>query len=195
MPKKTGTSRAETEAGDGAAERRDESFVCPRCRFAVGTPDAPNCPECGVALRLGYVGHWVVDSKRWMRRITILLLAIALLLFGTTVLVVVYEIAHRRPFRAQATDVGWLTQLVIAAEAVWHRAPWPQLVTYLATAPLACYALWVAKRNLLPHGENTDPEKNHATAAWKRISRLLKLTVALLILRLAMQWEYIRNYW
>lgn len=176
-------------------EQPPAALVCPRCRFAIGSADDLRCPECGAAVRLGYIGHWVVDTKRLMKRATLFLFVLSFVHFGAAAYMLWGDIAGWYFHRWWTSDVGWLTQLVMAFEETWEAERWPHWAGAGATMLLACYAVWVTKKNLLPRSENTDPETDHAFLAWRRVKRLAILTIMVAGVHLAMNWVYYRYIW
>ena len=137
----------------------------------------------------------MIDSKRLMKRATLVLFVLSLLHFGAAAYMLFGDIANWYFHRWWTSDIGWLTQVVMAFEEVWEPNRWPHWAAAGVTMLLACYAVWVTKKNLLPRSENTDAETDHAAMAWKRAFRLALLTVIVAGAHLAMNWVYYRYFW
>lgn len=194
MPKKTGTSRAETEAGDGAAERRDESFVCPRCRFAVGTPDAPNCPECGFGLRSGFVGCWVIDSRRWIRRMSLGLLVLSALYFSGALFWHLYELLYWYRISPDLQIIGLPVTILISFVPMYGWLPWWTWLSIGSCLTLLIAAGWVTKKNFssLPNDHPALPEEGERAARRLFYLMLFVLLVSLVIIA-APFWYFVRR--
>lgn len=193
------TSQASNQAPQDPAlsepAKPGHNLACPRCRYAIGAPETDCCPECGTTLRLGFVGHWMIDSRRLMKRATLFLFVLSLLHFGTAAYMLLGSILDWFFHGAWATDAGWLTLAVMAVEEIWEPERWPHWAAAGVTMLLTCYAVWVTKKNLLPRSENTDAETDHAAMAWRRVKRLAILTIAVAAVHLVMNWVFYRYIW
>jgi hypothetical protein len=201
MPEQSATSQAEpdpVDAGEPKPQRPDEqppaALACPRCRFAVGSADAPHCPECGVALRSGFVGCWVIDSGRWIRRMTLGLLVLSALYFSGALFLHLSELFYWYRISPDLQLIGLPVTILISFVPMDGWMPWWTWLSIGSCLTLLSAAAWVTKRNFsaLPNDHPALPQEGDGAARRLFYLMLCVLLVSLVVIA-APFWYFMRH--
>ncbi|MCC5786090.1 MAG: hypothetical protein JJU33_05255 [Phycisphaerales bacterium] len=154
--------------------------ICPGCSYQIATPDAANCPECGCALRLKYANGWTINSGRWLRRLTLCLLTIAVLHFAASLVWPIVELTFWSSWRNTGAH-GWFTNIVVYIVDCWDNldAYWPMFLGLLLSSALLAIVAVGSFRNLRLIRTNRDPDPGVTHRAWRTVFVMLLLVASL----------------
>lgn len=191
MTTQTGTPQPDP----GTPAKPEHVLDCPWCRYSIATPDAGVCPECGRALRLGYINGWTVQSERWLKRLSLCSLALAVLHLGASLVWPVVEVGYWYSW-THFGDEGWFTDFVVMFLEAWAALHiyWPMFIGLVLSPLLLIAVLLGSFRNLRLVSSKREPEPTATDRAWRRVFVMLLLIASVTAVQLiSLLVQYIRS--
>ncbi len=180
------SDQAQPDPPPSGPDKPAHDLPCPSCRYPIGTPDAANCPECGCALRLEYANGWTVNSRRWLKRLTLCVLVIALLHLAASLVWPLVELSYWYNWGGRGAH-DWFTNILVFIEVCSDDLDsyWPMFLGLLLSSALLAIIAVGSFRNLRLIRVNRDPEPQATHRAWRRVFVMLLLVAATTAVQLA----------
>ncbi|MCC5786091.1 MAG: zinc ribbon domain-containing protein [Phycisphaerales bacterium] len=183
------TDQAQPDPPSSEPAKPRHDLACPSCRYPIGTPDAANCPECGAALRLEFVNGWTVNSRRWLKRLTLCVLGISVVHLAASLFWPMDELTFW--YEWTNTDAqSWYSNIILFVVECWEDLDsyWPMFLGMLLSSALLAIVAVGSFRNLRLIRTSRDPEPGLIHKAWRRVFAMLLLITALTTVQLIALW-------
>ncbi|TVS04926.1 MAG: hypothetical protein EA423_07185 [Phycisphaerales bacterium] len=136
-----------------------------------------------------YANGWTIDSWRWLRRLTLCVLAISVLHLAASLVWPIVELSFWYQWAGRGA-YGWFTNIAVFVEVCLDDIDeyWPMFLGLLLSSALLAIVAFGSFRNLRLLRSKGDPEPDETHRAWRRVFVMLVLVAATTAVQLVALW-------